>query len=367
MPTNDDILASPELLVIGLGRTGSAALTGAREAGVNAVGIDRGEAPAAGGEPGCLYGVRAWGVFGDGTVVCATDTGNRRCHPRAAILSTGAIDLPLPLPGWHLAGVTGIWRGARALGAGEQVVVIRGPHAGNSGRSPELGHLVVTREIDLSDGMPVALTGESAVEAVIAGDDTIPARHVLLDNGLQPENTLARMTGLPTSFSVEAGGDVVVPGSIVAARGTLLVVVGDASGIGGDPELTVREARETGSLLAESIRGGRIPVAIPNVRPAWTRGGTPLLPSQTTDDTLLCPDEGITVGMAREAIRRGATTVNDVKRRTRAAMAVCQGRDCLWTIRALLAEAGRDYISPMTARPPVLGITVGELAALTRD
>jgi NAD(P)H-nitrite reductase large subunit len=89
-----------------------------------------------------------------------------------------------------------------------------------------------------------------------------------------------------------------------------------------------------------------------------------MLPKQATDATLICPDEGVTIGMVREAIARGATTVNDVKRRTRAAMATCQGRDCLWSIRALLAEAGRDWETPMTARPPATGITVGELAGL---
>jgi hypothetical protein len=45
-------------------------------------------------------------------------------------------------------------------------------------------------------------------------------------------------------------------------------------------------------------------------------------------------------------------------------MAVCQGRDCLWSIRALLAEADRAWTVPMTARPPATGISVEELAEL---
>jgi hypothetical protein len=364
VPQTGDRITAPDLLVIGLGATGVAALEAARQAGVVATGIDLRPEPSRGAEPQCHYGTRAWGVFGDGTVVCARNDRAFRCHARAVIIATGAIDLPLHITGWHLEGVTGAWRAARDLEDGAEVVVLRGPHAGLGGRRPDLGRFDLTVDHDLTDGSPVTLNGDAAVASVTIGGRTVGARHVLLDNGLQPENTLARMTGLPTVFAAEAGGDVSLPGSIFAARGTLLAVIGDAAGISGDESATLHEARETARLLAESILGGPIPVSIPDSRPAWATGGTPVLPAQATDDTLLCPDEGVTVGMAREAIHRGATTVNDVKRRTRAAMATCQGRDCLWTIRALLAEAGRDHTVPMTARPPVAGITIGELASL---
>ncbi len=357
-------LTSPDVLVVGLGTTGRIALDAAREVGFNAVGIDRSSPPTSGGVERCFYNTRAWGVFPDGTVVCASPVWNQRCHAGAIIIATGGIDLPLPIPGWHLNGVIGAWRGARSLEAGTEVVVLRGPHAGLGGRAPDLSHLTIVADTSLASGSPVVINGEGTVRSVTIGENIVRTSVVLLDNGLQPENVLARMTGLPTLFSASAGGDVIVPGSVIAAQGTLLSVVGDAAGISNDEEATNTAAYETGRLLAERTRGGPIPVSIPRCRPPWEPGGFPELPRQTTDDTLACPDEGITIGMVREAIAHGATTVNDVKRRTRAAMAVCQGRDCLWTIRALLAEAERAYATPMTARPPVVGITVGELAAL---
>lgn len=350
--------------MVGLGATGTVALDAARDAGVNATGIDLAPRSEHGCVDGCEYGVRAWAIFSDGTVACSSDDESWVSTPKAVIIATGGIDLPLPLPGWELPGAIAAYHASRVLDDGADVVVMRGPHSGLGGRAPDLSRFNILEDHDLAVGAPVTIDGDRAVESVTIGDATVRTRHVLLDNGLQPDNTLARMTGLPTLFSAFAGGDVIVTGSVIAAQGTLLSVVGDAAGISSDDDATFAAAADTGLRLAEAIHGGPIPVSIPKARPPWEPYGTPLLPSQTTDATLVCPDEGITAGMVRDAISRGATTVNDVKRRTRAAMATCQGRDCLWTIRALLSESGRSYATPMTARPPVVGITTGELAAL---
>ena len=142
------------MLVVGLGTTGRIALEAAREVGVNALGIDTRPAPSSGGVERCLYNTRAWGVFPDGTVVCASPEWNQRCHAGAIIIATGGIDLPLPIPGWHLEGVFGVWRGARELEAGTEVVVLRGPHAGLGGRAPDLSHLTVVTDHSLATALP---------------------------------------------------------------------------------------------------------------------------------------------------------------------------------------------------------------------
>ncbi len=362
MPPSNDRFGDPDLLVIGTGTMGAAALAAARERGVAAIGVDLRQPPASALD-GVHGGVRAWGLFGDGTVACSTADGTLRLQPRAIIVATGAIDLPLPLPGWQRAGVAGAYAGSRKLSSGTQVAVVRGPHAGLAGRAPDLEHLDVVADIDLASAGSVSIDGGDSVASITADGEATPTEHVLLDNGLQPENLLARMAGVPTVFSAEGGGDVIGLGLVVALQGALMTVVGDAAGISGDREATLAEARRAGEQFAEVILGSPLPVSIGEPS-SWPEGGVPTLPAQVTDDALLCPDEGVTIGAAREAIARGATTVNDVKRRTRAAMATCQGRDCLWSIRALLAEAGRDWIVPMTARPPATGITVAELAGL---
>lgn len=86
--------------------------------------------------------------------------------------------------------------------------------------------------------------------------------------------------------------------------------------------------------------------------------------------TLLCRCEEIADAEIVAALEAGAATVNDVKRRTRAGMGVCQGIFCMPAIAALVAQAtgtGIAHVAPMTARPPVRPIPLGALAALAEE
>ncbi|MGH2532001.1 MAG: (2Fe-2S)-binding protein [Thermomicrobiales bacterium] len=78
-----------------------------------------------------------------------------------------------------------------------------------------------------------------------------------------------------------------------------------------------------------------------------------------------CRCEEIGLDEVREAIAEGARSVNDVKRRTRAGMGICQGVYCVGPIADLIAaETGLSprEIVPMTARPPVRLVSLGLLA-----
>ncbi|HEU5433502.1 MAG TPA: (2Fe-2S)-binding protein [Thermomicrobiales bacterium] len=79
----------------------------------------------------------------------------------------------------------------------------------------------------------------------------------------------------------------------------------------------------------------------------------------------ICRCEALTVAIVEAAIADGAMTVNDVKRRTRCGMGLCQGIYCMPRIAALLAERLGDplvEIAPMTARAPVRPLPLEELA-----
>ena len=81
--------------------------------------------------------------------------------------------------------------------------------------------------------------------------------------------------------------------------------------------------------------------------------------------SFICRCEEIDAEELRRAITAGARTVNDVKRRTRAGMGLCQGIYCLEHVASLLEQATgmpRESIVPMTSRPPVRGLTLGALA-----
>ncbi len=83
----------------------------------------------------------------------------------------------------------------------------------------------------------------------------------------------------------------------------------------------------------------------------------------------ICRCEEVLAADVRRAIGEGALTVNDVKRRTKAGMGLCQGIFCVSTIAAMIAaEWGeRLELAPMTARPPVRPIPLPALAGLSDD
>ena len=63
-----------------------------------------------------------------------------------------------------------------------------------------------------------------------------------------------------------------------------------------------------------------------------------------TDDEIICQCEEITKGQILEAIRRGATTVEGVKRRAGSGMGRCQGSRCTRQIEKLLEEYGHGTL-----------------------
>jgi NAD(P)H-nitrite reductase large subunit len=72
-------------------------------------------------------------------------------------------------------------------------------------------------------------------------------------------------------------------------------------------------------------------------------------------DRIICRCEEIMESEVLEAIRAGARTPDDVKRRTRAGMGVCQGKTCQRMIAGLLARAlgcPVSEIAPPGLRPP---------------
>ena len=57
---------------------------------------------------------------------------------------------------------------------------------------------------------------------------------------------------------------------------------------------------------------------------------------------IICQCEKITRGQILDAIRRGATTVDGVKRRLGTGMGRCQGSRCAWEIAKILKETGAN-------------------------
>ena len=77
----------------------------------------------------------------------------------------------------------------------------------------------------------------------------------------------------------------------------------------------------------------------------------------------LCRCECVSEASVAEAVAEGNRTINDVKRRTRAGMGICQGIFCVDHIAAALVVAGVDLasIEPMTPRPPTRLTALGAI------
>ncbi len=80
----------------------------------------------------------------------------------------------------------------------------------------------------------------------------------------------------------------------------------------------------------------------------------------------ICRCEEVSEQTILDAIDAGASSLNDLKRRTRAGMGLCQGAYCLQEMAELLATLTGQPLSaipPMTMRPPVGGVSLAALAA----
>lgn len=89
--------------------------------------------------------------------------------------------------------------------------------------------------------------------------------------------------------------------------------------------------------------------------------------SGTESAVCVCRCEEIDLTAIEEAIAEGAVTINDVKRRTRAGMGICQGIFCTRAIAHLIhqhAGVPLEELEPMTARPPARLLSVDQLVQL---
>ncbi len=88
---------------------------------------------------------------------------------------------------------------------------------------------------------------------------------------------------------------------------------------------------------------------------------------KTEDEAIVCRCEDVTLGDIRRAIREGATTMDEVRRITRAGMGPCQGRTCRLLVAAEIARATGKAVAdvlPSTFRPPVKPVKMCDLAKL---
>ncbi len=81
-----------------------------------------------------------------------------------------------------------------------------------------------------------------------------------------------------------------------------------------------------------------------------------------SEDIIICRCREVTEREIIEAIADGATTVDGVKRRTKACMGLCQGKTCGRLVQSIVArETGQDPadVWPTKSRMPVRPLKTG--------
>jgi len=211
-------------------------------------------------------------------------------------------------------------------------------------------------------------------------EKTVEVDTICLGYGLIPSARLSRLCGCEHKYdsclrawvpSHDENMETTLPGVFVA---------GDGAGIGGAlmameegrlaaiqacqqlGHITQEEAQHRRTPIFKKLRGLRRFESALNEAFSIRRG----LFTQITDDTVICRCEEVTAGEIRQIIANGATSINDIKRLTRAGMGDCQGRMCESTIAEMISMETKQPVEEMgwfSPRPPVKPIPLGILAA----
>ncbi|TCO72115.1 NAD(P)/FAD-dependent oxidoreductase [Rhodovulum euryhalinum] len=349
-----------------------------------------------------IPGATAWKIDPDRTIAYSVDGKAALIRGRRLLIASGALERPVPIPGWTLPGVmtagaaqillkqSGILpRRAVIAGSGPLLYLIaaqmvragtpplalvetqtRGdllaalPHlpgairgwrsmAKGLGWIAELKRAGVPRHRGARD-LAVDGAGRAEALALTAGGRrrTIPCETVLLHEGVVPNIQATRLLGLPHRWDQaqrcfvprhDRWGETPLPGIHVA---------GDGAGIGG--ALVAELSGRLVGLCAAAALGRLDPVerdrrAAPLFRTlARERAVRPFLdaaypPGPQTlspaDGTIVCRCEEVTAGEIRRHARLGCKGPNQAKAFGRAGMGPCQGRFCGLAVTAILAEA----------------------------
>ncbi|WP_417462975.1 NAD(P)/FAD-dependent oxidoreductase [Kordiimonas sp.] len=452
-------MSSVDLAIIGAGPAGLAAATTARDAGLSVTLID--EAARPGGQiyrdierstrelmsilgPDYAHGRKLVDSFeGSGCTYLSSATvwhieettpGFRLFYSRngasqaldtnALIVATGALERPMPLPGWTLPGVCTagalqillktagtvaddvvlVGNGPLLLLLAAQLVTAKCPPRAIVETSTlgtylrALPHLpralsglgYLTKGYELMRcirraGVPVyrnansiRLEGKDQIEAITFKSrgkiHRIETSSAGLHHGVVPNQQITRLMRCEHVWDngeraflpqTDSHGETSVSG---------LYVAGDGAGIRGarSAELAgriaaLRVAGKQGHTAASDTRRLRAELARDAaVRPFLEALYPPCAEALSpADDTLVCRCEEVSAGDVREAVRKNAPGPNQVKSFLRTGMGPCQGRVCGLVISQLVSEvSGRnlDDVGYFRIRPPLKPLALSELA-----
>lgn len=350
----------------------------------------------------CSFNTQVWHVEPDGAVWLKGKDGIRREKGRHLLIATGAMERPVPMPGWTLPGVMTVGGlqillkreglipsgpliligtgplvylyAAQCLAAGKtDISLIDTAQAEN--RLKALPHLVraftghgpsyLVKGVKLlwqlrqskiaiyHAPQDIGITsGNARLEVRFhtgSRQHVLRAEHVGLHEGVIPEAHLPRSLGCRMTWSQAGAAFHPVRDADLQSSVPGIFVAGDAGGIAG-AIAALNEGRLAAIAILEKIgrscdakfRNEVLSVRKAHLAPRLLLD-TLYHPSPAIfapqDDVLACRCEEVTCGAIRAALATGSAGPNQVKSFLRSGMGPCQGRICGTTLAHLSAES----------------------------
>lgn len=202
--------------------------------------------------------------------------------------------------------------------------------------------------------------------------------------GFIPRIYLAQLAGCALDFSKEVGGWIPRRDPDMRTTADGIYAAGDGAGVAGalvaglEGRLAgLAAAHQLGALSASALATQRREIdaglsRLTGLRRALDAISAPRpgLHSLVDDDTIVCRCEEVRWRDARRSIEFGGTSFRTMKVQTRLGMGPCQARFCWPAMSRHIAHAcGQppEEVGPASPRPPLVPLTLGQLAAAVRS
>lgn len=342
-----------------------------------------------------------WKVGKDGSVAFSVDGQAEQIHARHVIIATGAMERPVPIPGWTTPGAMTVGA-AQILMKSSGIVPVEAVLIGSgpllylvafqlvaAGASPKC--LVETQTKDdlklamrhvlpalkgwkqLAKGVQmiaalrwagvprftgatnIEIMGDGSVESVRfrahGRDHVIATTSALLHQGVVPNTQITRSLGLDHAYDAAQHCFAPITDDYGQSSNPLFSIAGDGAGIGGakvaalSGKISALNAlRQVGKItettcadMARSLLKSRR-VALA-IRPFLDVAyPPPVSVLRPADNTIICRCEDVRAGDIRRYAALGCKGPNQTKAFGRSGMGPCQGRYCGLTVTEILAE-----------------------------
>ncbi len=374
-----------------------------------------------------LPSTQVWQIEDEWTLFLTSSGLARRVTARSVLLATGAQERPTPFAGWTLPGVMTVGAAQILMKSGDMLpkgnvwIAGSGPLpllyatqllkrarsiSGYLDTSPRLGVSAVAKLSGAWRNVPQLLKGihwtwELRRKNLLS--------HAVKDLKAQGKGRLEQISWMENNRPRSAKADVLLvhEGVVPRIHETLalgcahrwnslqryltasvnewgetsrkgLFVAGDAGGIGGWAAATV-----SGEIAAIGIAARLGVTSDPDAFRKQARlrqrkqkalalrtfldAAYPPPRHQIDGDIVVCRCEELTASIVRNAATICGPDINAVKAATRCGMGPCQGRQCGYTVQAIIAdtyERPAQEIGFYNIRPPLKPVTLGEIASL---